>query len=69
MLDMKLNHTDLAEMIGATRESVTRMLGAWKEQGTLDMMDGKLMIRDLSTLRCMCGCPTFPSCPVELCRL
>ncbi|WP_256704353.1 Crp/Fnr family transcriptional regulator [Paenibacillus sp. FSL R5-0766] len=69
VLDMKLNHTDLAEMIGATRESVTRMLGAWKEQGTLDMMDGKLMIRDLAALRCMCGCPTFPSCPVELCRL
>ncbi|KAA2286637.1 Crp/Fnr family transcriptional regulator, partial [Clostridioides difficile] len=28
-----------------------------------------LMIRDLAALRCMCGCPTFPSCPVELCRL
>lgn len=69
VLDMKLNHTELAEMIGATRESVTRMLGAWKEQGTLDTQDGKLMIRDLGALRSMCGCPTFPSCPEEMCRL
>jgi len=69
VLEMKLNHTELAEMIGATRESVTRMLGAWKEQGTLDMLDGKLMIRDMAALRCMCGCPSFPSCPKELCRL
>ncbi|MCG7379197.1 Crp/Fnr family transcriptional regulator [Paenibacillus sp. ACRSA] len=69
VLEMKLNHTELAEMIGATRESVTRMLGAWKEQGTLDTLEGKLIIRDLAALRCMCGCPTVPSCPTELCRM
>ncbi|MDO7906836.1 Crp/Fnr family transcriptional regulator [Paenibacillus sp. JX-17] len=69
MINMKLNHTVLAEMVGATRESVNRMLSSLKEQGTMDVLDGKLVIRDMEELRSMCGCPTYGRCPQEICRL
>lgn len=37
----KLNHADLAEMIGATRENVTKTLSGWKDQGIIEVTQGK----------------------------
>ncbi|WDM22443.1 Crp/Fnr family transcriptional regulator [Paenibacillus polymyxa] len=69
LLNMKLSHSELGEMIGATRESVNRMLSALKEQGTLDTRDGKIVIHDLKVLRGMCCCPSYGQCAHEICRL
>lgn len=68
-LSMKLNHTELGEMIGATRESVNRMLNSFKEQGILDTKEGKIVVRNLEDLRFLCGCPEQGHCPNEICRL
>lgn len=69
LLNIKLNHTELGEMIGATRESVNRMLTSFKEQGTIEMKEGKINILQMENLRCMCNCPETGSCPMEICRL
>ncbi|CAM3043312.1 Crp/Fnr family transcriptional regulator [Paenibacillus sediminis] len=68
-LDIKLTNTDFADLIGATRESVNRMLNDLKTSGTLDTVQGKIVIRRLEDLRCICNCPKFPSCPKEICRI
>ncbi|MDP4096061.1 Crp/Fnr family transcriptional regulator [Paenibacillus sp. P96] len=69
LLNIKLNHTELGEMIGATRESVNRMLTSLKEQGTIEMKEGKINILQLGDLRLMCCCPEQGHCSNEICRL
>ncbi|NMO96847.1 Crp/Fnr family transcriptional regulator [Paenibacillus lemnae] len=66
LITKKMTHTDLANMIGATRESVNRMLRDLRKQDVLDMTAGKMMIKDLSHLQHMCRCEL---CPVEICRI
>lgn len=68
-IDLKLTNGELGDMIGATRESVNRMLSEWKEAGTLDVVDGKLRILRIDDLRALCHCPTASPCPLEICRL
>ncbi|TLS50719.1 Crp/Fnr family transcriptional regulator [Paenibacillus antri] len=68
-IDLKLTNAELGDMIGATRESVNRMLSEWKDAGTLDVVDGKLRILRIDDLRGMCNCPTGSPCPLEVCRL
>ena len=68
-IDLKINNTEMADMIGSTRESVNRMLNALKEEGTIDMKNGKIIIRNLKNLRGVCNCPDYPACPIEICRL
>ncbi len=68
-IDIKLTNSELADIIGATRESVNRMLGDMKSAGTLTTKNGHLIIKKLSDLRETCHCPTFPECPVEICRI
>jgi CRP/FNR family transcriptional regulator len=68
-IDLKLTNSELGDMIGATRESVNRMLSDWKDAGTLDVVDGKLRIVRIDDLRRQCNCPTGSPCPLEVCRL
>jgi CRP-like cAMP-binding protein len=68
-IDMKLTNSELADIIGATRESVNRMLGEMKEAGTISIKSGHITVRKLSDLRHTCHCPTYPECPVEICRI
>ena len=68
-IDIKLTNAELADMIGATRESVNRMLSEWKTQGTLGAKQGKLIVKQLKDLRAVCGCPAAPACPNEICRI
>lgn len=65
----KLNHSDLAEMIGATRENVTKTLSGWKEQGIIEVVQGKILIRELRELHEICGCPSSHMCSSQICRL
>ncbi|MCI3920877.1 Crp/Fnr family transcriptional regulator [Paenibacillus sp. TRM 82003] len=67
---LKLTNSEFGDMIGATRESVNRMLSEWKDNGTLDFIDGKLVIYRLEDLRAICNCPNGGAgCPLEMCRL
>lgn len=66
---LKLTNSELGDMIGATRESVNRMLSEWKDTGAIEFVDGKLVIYRIESLRRVCNCPKAPRCPVEICRL
>lgn len=68
-IDIKLTNTELADMIGATRESVNRMLSDMKAAGTIAMKQGMILVKNLAILRQTCNCPSFPQCPVEICRI
>ncbi|MFF2480200.1 Crp/Fnr family transcriptional regulator [Paenibacillus sp. NPDC058071] len=68
-IDVKLTHSELGEMIGATRESVNRLLAALKEQGTIGASRGRIVIQREQDLRQIAGCPDCPGCPAEVCRI
>lgn len=68
-LDLRMTNSDMAELIGTTRESVNRMLSALKDEGTIAISDSRIVIRRLDDLRRICNCPSYPACPREICRL
>lgn len=68
-LSMKLTNTELADFIGATRESVNRMLSDLKTDGIIDMDGGYIIVKTLNELKAICQCPSFPACPLEICRI
>lgn len=65
-ISVKLNNTEMAEMIGATRESVNRMLNDMKKENILDIVNGHFIIKDLAYLRDICHCE---NCPKQICRV
>lgn len=69
LLDVQVNHTELADMIGSTRENVNRLLNSWKKEGIISVTDGRIVVHDLDALRSICQCPLYPTCPSEICRL
>lgn len=63
---LKLSNSDLANMIGTSRESVNRMLAAFKEEGIIGYEKGHIIVRELSSLKRVVRCP---DCPAEICRI
>lgn len=59
-------NTELANMIGASRETVNRMLQQFKQNNVIDYDEGSLIILDLIYLKEICHCE---GCPLEICRL
>jgi CRP/FNR family cyclic AMP-dependent transcriptional regulator len=47
VLDLSLNQTDLASLVGARREWVNRILRSWRERGLIEYDAGKIVILDL----------------------
>jgi CRP/FNR family cyclic AMP-dependent transcriptional regulator len=47
ILDLALNQTDLASLVGARREWVNRILGDWRKRGLIEYADGTIIILDL----------------------
>lgn len=47
IVELGLNQTDLASMIGARREWVNRILNDWKRRGLLEFENGTIVIPDL----------------------
>lgn len=45
-IDLDLTQTELARMVGATRERVNRALASFRAQGILDLRGKKIVIRD-----------------------
>ncbi|MDF2960377.1 MAG: transcriptional regulator, Crp/Fnr family [Paenibacillus sp.] len=65
-VDLKINNSEMADMIGATRESVNRMLSDLRKEDIIDYEDGHIVIKDLNYLRDVCHCE---NCPKEICRM
>ncbi|MEZ4662006.1 MAG: Crp/Fnr family transcriptional regulator [Caldilineaceae bacterium] len=47
VLDLSLNQTDLASLVGARREWVNRILGDWRKRGLMEFNNGVVTILDL----------------------
>jgi len=47
ILDLSMNQTDLASLVGARREWVNRLLQDWRKRGLIEFKAGKLTILDL----------------------
>jgi cAMP-binding proteins - catabolite gene activator and regulatory subunit of cAMP-dependent protein kinases len=70
LIRLKLTNTELAELVGTTRESINRMLNTLKNEGVIDMAPGgKLRVLQLARLKQMAGCPECPACPKEICSI
>lgn len=66
LINKKITHTDLSNMIGATRESVNRMLSDLRKKGAVEYENGMIVITDLGMLQEVCHCEL---CPNEICRI
>lgn len=66
IIPIRLTNTELSEMIGATRESVNRMLSEFKKKNIIDYEDNFILIKDLTYLRELCHCE---DCPGNICRM
>ena len=49
--DLKLNQTQLAGFVGATREGVSNVLRAWQHNGLIKLTRGGLRVLDRQALR------------------
>lgn len=50
-IDLELSQTDLASLVGATRETVNRALAAFRQQGLIDLHDHRIIILKPDLLR------------------
>ncbi|EST10390.1 Crp/Fnr family transcriptional regulator [Sporolactobacillus laevolacticus] len=64
---ISLTNSDLAQLIGSTRETVNRMLQSWKNDGAIDYFHGSIVIKDLNYIKAICHCED--RCPLNICRL
>lgn len=68
-IGLKLTNSELGEMIGATRESVNRMLSDMRASGIVASKQGHLIIKKPGDLKAICHCPEFPACARDICRI
>ncbi|UNK20351.1 Crp/Fnr family transcriptional regulator [Paenibacillus sp. N3/727] len=66
LINKKITHTDLSNMIGATRESVNRMLSDLRKKEVVEYLSGMIVIKNLGALQEICHCEL---CPHEICRI
>ncbi|WP_108837260.1 Crp/Fnr family transcriptional regulator [Tateyamaria sp. Alg231-49] len=52
---LMLSHSELAELAGASREAVSKVLSGWKKQGTLQTGRGFVEVKNEVTLRKIAG--------------
>ncbi|MFC0187923.1 Crp/Fnr family transcriptional regulator [Fictibacillus aquaticus] len=67
VLSNKFTNTELAELVGTSRETVNRMLSQLKKENVIKTnKDGTIVIADLAFLKEACHCE---DCPKEICRV
>lgn len=66
LITEKFTNYDLANLIGATRETVNRLLSVFKKDGLIQTANGRIEILDITALKEINRCE---KCPIELCRL
>ena len=57
---VKLSHTTIAHLLGARRQSVTRVVGELKRRGLVDSRYGHTLLRDPEGLRAVMGSEPLP---------
>ncbi|MFS0726054.1 Crp/Fnr family transcriptional regulator [Paenibacillus sp. 1P07SE] len=65
-IDKKITNSEMAEMIGATRESVNRILSDLRRADAIAVDNGSVLIKDLKYLQNICKCE---NCPKDICRV
>lgn len=50
-IQLTLNQSDLASLLGTTRESINKALGQFKKQGLISQADGQIVVVDPEALR------------------
>ena len=53
-MKMTLTHEELAQLIGSSRETVTRILGDFKRRGVVELSGATLTIRNQAALEALC---------------
>jgi CRP/FNR family transcriptional regulator len=53
-MKLALTHEELAQLIGSSRETVTRILGDFKRRGVVELHGATLLILDQGALRSLC---------------
>ena len=53
LIDLKLSQYDLGTLIGASRESVNKLLKTWESQGIIQVSRGKIILIDLPVLEAL----------------
>lgn len=66
IISRKFTNGELASLIGATRETVNRMLSQFKKDGLIEYDRGRIQLLKMDALRKICHCE---SCPKSICRL
>lgn len=66
LITKKLTNSELADMIGATRESVNRMLSDLKKQEVVSFENNYIVIKNINYLKEVCQCE---NCPKDMCRI
>ncbi|MGH2316262.1 Crp/Fnr family transcriptional regulator [Planococcus sp. SE5232] len=66
LIDLVLTNQDLANFCGMTREVVNRMLNDLKKNGIVSLLEGKILIHDMSHLKTETNCE---NCPIYLCKI
>ncbi|GAB7387842.1 fumarate/nitrate reduction transcriptional regulator Fnr [Bacillaceae bacterium] len=66
LITKKLTNSELADMIGATRECVNRLLGDLKSKRVIAYEKGLIVIKNIEYLKEICHCE---GCPAEVCRI
>ena len=51
VIDLGLSQTDLGELTGLARESINKLLAAWRDQGWISLADRIIVLADLPALR------------------
>jgi len=50
-MEVRYTHEELADMIGTTRETVTKLLNAMRERGLVALQRGRIMLLDMNRLQ------------------
>jgi len=54
ILTIELTNKEIADFIGSTRESVNRLLSAWRKEGIIEVINKQIVIRQVDELFAMC---------------
>ncbi|WP_128893684.1 Crp/Fnr family transcriptional regulator [Longirhabdus pacifica] len=66
VIKTSLTNTELANMIGTSRENINRTLKQFREDNAVVIKQGQMIVTDLSYLKNIVMCP---NCPPEICRM
>jgi CRP/FNR family transcriptional regulator len=65
-ISKRVTNSQMAEMIGATRESVNRMLSEMRTLGVISTEGGRIILNNPDYLKGICKCE---DCPKDICRM